>query len=253
MFWEGHGFLAVPKRLPKCGALAPLGSAFWLELNCLLLAVRARCGSAQRSACLQPVFPSSCNTLSRSLAYSIAPLMKWPLIKKLGVPCNPSFWASCASFFSAGNCSPLSQALIETVAVELERARLRFHIGHLQFFRLKQVIVELPEFSLYGCAPRALSGFGRLGVHGKREILVHQRHLIAKVLQQPDEIRVHFLAIRTLIIRVFDDLHRSGLGTQPRGAPSLDVGARLVQFDNHAILCPQSVTYASRAFFMRSW
>src|ERR1700723_3396863 len=95
--------------------------------------------------------------------------------------------------------------------------------------------MKLPELALCARTARGLGRSSSQRVHGEGKVFVSQRHLIAKLFPQLREIRVYFLAVRTLIVREFDDLDRSVLRTEPRSLPNLDFGTGLVQLNYHAV------------------
>ena len=70
-------------------------------------AIAAGCAAAFESAEVEAGI--SIPRISCSVAESAAPLKKWPLAKKLGVPVSPRCWPSSRSFLTAAAFAPESK------------------------------------------------------------------------------------------------------------------------------------------------
>src|SRR5271157_2089585 len=98
--------------------------------------------------------------------------------------------------------------------------------------------MKLPEFTLLAGTVRSLRSSRSKRMHWEGEVFVYQRHLIAKLFPQSDQVRIHFLTVGALIVGKFDNLNGSRLRTESRSIPHLDAGTRLAQLDHHVILPP---------------
>ena len=93
--------------------------------------------------------------------WSSAPLKKCPLIKKLGVPVNPSRLASAKIALHRGSFLAGVQTFVEARRIQLQSPGMLLKGRGPNLLAVKQEIMKLPKFSLLSGATRSSPIFPR--------------------------------------------------------------------------------------------
>src|SRR5581483_6173599 len=98
---------------------------------------------------------------------------------------------------------------VECLLIQSKRVCGGLQVGNVNAACLEDVVMEFPILVLGSGAAGGLGSFFRVRVNWQRHVFVGERYATLVSRLEPFQIRLHLLAIRAFVIRVFDHRERS--------------------------------------------